>query len=129
MSGIQEAQHFGLICHPRLIEEEKMQKLSYSPVNPKLLSTSCCGGEAVGGANRWRRHGSDGQQGGGADILGFLTSVSKVEEVVSKLNEIYLGSIFQEYGIKFRVLKVQMTIPQRVGISISSGGACTAGVQ
>jgi len=32
----------------------------------------------------------------------------KVEEVVSKLNQIYVGSIFQEYGIQFRVVKVQL---------------------
>ena len=32
-----------------------------------------------------------------------------MEEVVSKLNQIYVGSIFQEYGIQFRVLKVQVT--------------------
>ena len=33
-----------------------------------------------------------------------------MEEVVSKLNEIYAESIFQEFGIKFRVLKVSATI-------------------
>ena len=39
----------------------------------------------------------------------------KVEEVVSKLNQIYVGSIFQEYGIQFRVVKVHITMTTKVG--------------
>ena len=42
-----------------------------------------------------------------------------MEEVVSKLNEIYVGSIFQEYGIKFRILKVHVTITTKIWNQIS----------
>ena len=33
-----------------------------------------------------------------------------MEEVVLKLNQIYAGSIFQDYGIRFKVLKVLSTM-------------------
>ena len=45
----------------------------------------------------------------------ILLEFFKVEEVVSKLNQIYVGSIFQEYGIQFQVMKVHVTMTTKVG--------------
>ena len=90
----------------------RMCDAKVTAVHATPLPTSCCGGEGTGWATCWWRHGSDDQEGGDwkCQLQIFYQSVFKVEEVVSKLNQIYVGSIFQEYGIQFRVVKVHVTM-------------------
>ena len=84
-----------------------LERDDVSPVHGAHLPSPRCCGEGAAGPSCPRRHASDDPEGYNPPLKSFFWKhFSKVEEVFLRLNQIYIGSVVDDYGIQFQVKKV-----------------------